>query len=350
MNHPHPTDAQSIITTLKPVLDMMENGRRTSIQRIQSGWKKIGLTAMVTLAVATITLMTAGSSSRTSSYSAPAHTSSPRNSGHSPVVYFIIGAIGVLTSGIIYSQYISGHKANYNAAYKKRIITAITQSMQSEMVYSHDRGISESTFKNMGLYSGNPDRYGSEDLFAGKIGKTALMFSEAHAEDKQTSTDSKGHTTTRWVTIFKGLLVIADFNKNFRSWVTIQPDIAESTFGWLGRKLQGLRSDLIRLESPDFERAFVVHGGDQVEARYLLTPDMQERLLDLRQRFGADIRIALHKSKLHLSIPNSENWFEPNIKHPAHDTAQIQNFIHQMGSVFRIVELLDLNTRIWTKE
>ena len=130
----------------------------------------------------------------------------------------------------------------------------------------------------------------------------------------------------------------------------VKPDFAESSFGWFGRKLQGFSPHLIRLENPEFEQAFVVHGGDQVEARYILTPDMQDRLLDLRKWFGKDIRIAFHQSRMHLTIPNSDNWFEPDINRPASDTSQMHTFLHQMTSIFRLVEMLDLNTRIWTKQ
>ena len=176
------------------------------------------------------------------------------------------------------------------------------------------------------------------------------MFSEIFAQEKKTRTDSDGDTQTEWITIFKGLFFIADFNKNLRSWLTIQPDFAEKNFGWFGRKIQGFSSNLIRLESPDFEKAFVVHGGDQVEARYILTPDMQERLLALRNRYGADIRLFLQNSELNLSIPNPKDWFEPNIRLPANEFSQMQPFINQMCYLFDIVEMLDLNTRIWSKE
>ncbi|NIP92937.1 MAG: DUF3137 domain-containing protein, partial [Akkermansiaceae bacterium] len=63
-------------------------------------------------------------------------------------------------------------------------------------------------------------------------------------EDKRTRTDSKGRTQTYWVTIFKGLLVVADFHKHFKSEVTVMPDFAESAFGRIGRFFQKLGGDL----------------------------------------------------------------------------------------------------------
>jgi len=330
-----PADAKILAHEIKPVLDAIEKGRIHSLGRIRCGWSKITIAAIVTVAICVLTLV----------------ASSARSSQNNMTIVAIpLALIGIGYCVFIYSKFISGHKALYRAVYKEKVIAGMTRLIQPDMLYSQERGISEQTFKEMGLYSDDVDRYHCEDLFAGKIGKTAIMFSEAHAEDKRTRTDSKGRSSTYWVTIFKGLLTIVDFNKDFRSWVIVKPDFAESAFGWFGRKIQAFSSNLVRLENPQFEKAFVVHSGDQVAARYILTPDMQDRLLDLRKWFGNDIRIAFHSSRMHLTIPNSDNWFEPDITRSAQDTSQMHTFIHQMTSIFRLVEILDLNTRIWTKE
>lgn len=330
-----PTDSASLAHQLKPVLDQIEKGRLHSVERISKGWKKISWASAITLAIILITLVT---------------TRGPQTSGTAPLVMLPVGLIGLIYGIVIYCQFIGGHASNYGAEYKTKVIGGLTKLMQPEMNYHPTRGISESAFKRTGLYTTGVDRYHSEDLFEGSIGQTTLSFSEVHAEDKQTSTDSKGRRKTRWVTIFKGLVIIADFNKHFRSWLTIQPDFAESTFGWLGRKVQSLSRHLVRLENPEFEQAFVVHGGDQVEARYLLTPDMQERVLELKRCFGDDIRMAFRDSQFHLTMPKRENWFEPSIQVSAHDPVQMQRFVRQITAIFRMVDLLDLNTRIWTKD
>ena len=329
---PLPTDTATLARELQPVLDTVEKGRQYSLARIHKGWKSLGITILLTAIIFVFIVMASGSR------------------GEFGIVALLVAFIGVVCCIIIYNIYIIGHKSTYRIVYKTKVIKAITQLIHPDMTYSPERGISEETFKEMGLYSTGVDRYHSEDLFAGKIGKTAMMFSEAHAEERQTSTDSKGNTSTSWVTIFKGLLTIVDFNKDFRSWVIIKPDFAENNFGWLGRKFQGLSPNLIRLENQEFEKAFVVHGSDQVEARYILTPDLQDRLLDLRRVFGKDIRMAFYNSRMHLTIPNQNNWFEPDINCSAHDITQMRMVISQMTSIFKIITLLDLNKRIWTKD
>jgi len=217
------------------------------------------------------------------------------------------------------------------------------------MTYVPGSGISEGMFVAADLFS-RPDRYHSEDLFQGMIGKTSIMFSEVHAEEKHTSTDSKGRRKTTWSTIFKGVFLIADFHKEFRSPVSVMPDFAERSLGWFGKKLQKLGGSLQRLENPEFEKLFVVRGADPLETRYLLTPRMQECLVELHQRVGQGVCIGFRASNVVLALPNSVNLFEADSKVPAADRNQLEGLLFDLWNCVRIVEDLDLNTRIWTKE
>lgn len=251
---------------------------------------------------------------------------------------------------IIHAKFFGHDRATYEREYKSRVIGGMTRSLEPGMEYHPEQGLPEHWFHSSGLYSGSDvDRYSCEDLFQGRIGKTSLWFSEIHAEDKRTRTDSKGRTQTYYVTIFKGLLFVADFHKHFRSDVIVTPDFAEATFGRLGRMFQKLGGNLEQMESPEFEKAFVVRATDPVESRYVLTPDMQERMLALRGRLGNDVRFAFRSSHVHMTIPNRDDWFEPHIAQPAHDQSQMNAFLGQMAACFQIVEDLNLNTRIWTK-
>jgi hypothetical protein len=51
-----------------------------------------------------------------------------------------------------------------------------------------------------------------------------------------------------------------------------------------------------------------------------------------------------------MTISNKDDWFEPMLSRPAHDPGQMTSVLAQMSSCFQIVEDMNLNTRIWTKE
>ena len=256
----------------------------------------------------------------------------------------------VLVGWYIYRAYLSQPSLGYKEEFKRQVVPALTRSLQPEMNYRWGRGIEEWEFRSSDLYSENIDRYYSEDLLMGHIGKTELRLAEIHAEERETYTDSEGRTQTRYVTIFRGLFVVADFNKHFQTEVFVMPDFAEKYFGWMGRVFQKLGGNIERLENPEFEKAFVVRATDPVEARYILTPDMQARMLALRTRLGKDLRFAFKDSEVFIAIPSTKDWFEPKLSQIASSPRQVRGLLKQLSACFEIVEDLNLNTRIWTKE
>lgn len=263
----------------------------------------------------------------------------------------LFGLPVVLIGGLIINHiYFAKGAARYQSLFKTQFVSRVVKAIEPGMSYEPSRGISQGIFSNSGLFSSRPDRYSCEDLFHGKIGETDLMFSEVHAEDKRTRRKSDGKTETYYVTIFRGIFFVADFHKHFRSPVSVMPDVAERHLGWIGKKLQKLGGNLQKLENPEFEKMYVVRGEDPVEARYILTPSMQDQLVDLGNRVGDGLKVVFRDSQIYLAIPNNENWFEGNLHKPAGDRDQAAKLLSELKSCFVIVDELDLNTRIWTKE
>ncbi|MGC6458652.1 MAG: DUF3137 domain-containing protein [Akkermansiaceae bacterium] len=259
-------------------------------------------------------------------------------------------AVGLIGGLIINHIYFAKGASRYQSMFKNQFVSKVVKAIEPGMNYDPHQGISKGTFSQSGLFSSSPDRYSCEDLFHGKIGETDLMFSEVHAEDRRTRRNSDGKTQTYYVTIFKGIFFIADFHKHFRSTVSVEPDLAERHLGWIGKKLQKLGGNLQKLENPEFEKMYVVRGKDPVEARYILTPSMQGRLVELGKRVGNGLKVVFRDSQVYLAIPNKEDWFEGNLHKPAGDRNQAAKLLSELKSCFIIVDELDLNTRIWTKE
>lgn len=255
-------------------------------------------------------------------------------------------ALAAATVGI---AFFAGGGRTYADAFKQNVGTRLASLLAPEVNYRPAAGLTKEVYHQAGLHR-RADRYRSHDLFAGRIGDTEIAFSEVHAEDRQTTTDSKGRTRTKYVTIFRGLLFVADFHKHFADDVTVKADFAERNFGWLGRKLQRIGGNVQSLENPIFEEMFVVRADDPIETRYILTPDMQERLVALKRRWNTDVRFAFRDSRVFVAIDTALDFFEPSLSLPAASPEQIRSLADQMLAVFGLVEALDLNTRIWTKE
>jgi hypothetical protein len=309
---------------LRPALEELEARRRKV-------WRSFGTAALIVVAVLVPALCLL----------AP---------GAAPPLFFIMPIAAALLLALVWFAASRGFKEEF----KRRIVGAVARHVHPSLRYDPKAHISREQFRASGIFNRRIDRFSGEDHVAGKIGATAIEFSELHAHYKTTSRSGKT-TQTHWHTIFKGLFVIADFNKEFRGMTVVLPDVAERALGWLGQSLQGMfdfarRGELVKLEDAEFERQFVVYAEDQVEARYVLSPSLMERLLAFRRKTGKEVYFAFVRSKAYIAVKTGRNMFEPRWFSSVVDRQMVEEYLRDLRFAVGIVEDLDLNTRIWTKE
>ena len=252
--------------------------------------------------------------------------------------------------GLIIGIFITGkRKGQAEYEFKERAIPELLRHSLPEFSYSGGNFVPEVEFNGTGLFI-SPDRYTGKDYFVGCIDKTKLHFSLVHAEERYetttTDTDSDGKTTTKtevhWRDIFKGLFFAADFNKHFSGCTLVRTGKAGL--------LSCFSSSLVKLEDPRFNQCFTVYSNDQVEARYLLTPRMMEQMVALQDSIGG-FEASFCGSSINIAAGGFPyNAFEPNVKLPCTDQEQMTRILGWIFSVANIVNELDLNTRIWTKQ
>lgn len=260
-----------------------------------------------------------------------------------PILFFVL--IGCVIIGAIYYHIaVSG----YRSSFKMFLLDKIIKFIEPGLDYLPQQGISKELFTAAGMFTHRIDRYKCEDMILGKIDKTQLMFSEVHAEYKTGSGKDK-----HWHTIFKGLFFIADFNKNFHGRTVVLPDTAEKLFGSFGQTLQSWSrsyGQLVKLEDVEFEKEFVVYGTDQIEARYILSPALMERILLYQRKLGTKIYLSFLGSRVFGAISIQKDLFEPKVFSTLLEFNVIAEYCGQFQLGVSVVEELNLNTRIWAKE
>ncbi len=265
------------------------------------------------------------------------------------VLGFIVSLI-LLAVSCVGIFYIMRNPYDLNGDYADQVSMQALKDLDPSFYFSRYNCLSEQDYLNAEIYSKHYDRYSGSRLMEGTHGQTQFRFSHLHVEEKYQSTDSKGNRTTHWVDIFNGVLFIADFNKHFSYDLTVLPDIAEKHFGWLGRKMQSVDSRVMQLENPEFEKQFKASCKDSVTGHYILTPDMQERMLHVLSKCDNGVAFAFRESKVYIAIPK----FEPN-SDPNHDVSfltvgQLKYATKDLLALIELIDDLDLNNRIWTKE
>jgi hypothetical protein len=260
-----------------------------------------------------------------------------------PVILFplIIGAVLVtFITGLLSKGYVR--------EFKTTIIQKIVKFIDENLSYVPRRCIPRSVFMASEIFKTRPNRYKGDDYVSGKVGTTQIVFSELHAVYESGS----GKNRTRR-TVFKGLFFIADFNKHFTSKTIVLPDTAEKLFGSFGKMFQSwnvLRGQLIKLEDPEFEKSFVVYGDDQIQARYILSTSLMARIVDFKKKTSRPIYLSFVGSRVFVAVSYTKNLFEPRLFRTILDFELVQEYFEDLQLTIGIVDDLNLNTRIWSKQ
>ena len=265
------------------------------------------------------------------------------------IIALIIGGSLIGYGGVMLYK-IADETAIYKSRFKNEVIGATLKGIDPSLTMKPSEGITENEFKLSQLFPTNPDRYFTEDLITGRIDKTNFYFAEVHAEYK-TETQTKNGRKTHWHDILKGIIFVGDFNKHFNGITIIRPkNFGSSISAWFAKNVYSFGDkEIVELENDSFNKNFVVYSNDQIEARYILTPALMERVGTLNQRCAYTVSLSFINANMYIAFPLAKNYFEP----PVFKTLLKPNLLDEdlavLSFMYDIVHELDLNTRIWTK-
>lgn len=258
---------------------------------------------------------------------------------------FFIAAFILAIPAIILLVVFYNKRKNYVAGFKENIVHSIIKFIDPNLQYNPYAHVNENDYHRSGLYLTKPDRFNGDDYVEGTRGKTFFCFSELHTEYEVESEKSSS-----WRTIFKGLFFIGDFNKHFQGRTYVYSE-ANPQLNFFNKMLGSFASNLekIKLESSAFEDKFIVYSNDQVEARYILTPSFMERLIKLQELMGPETSYSFVDSNVYVAVPISDKLFEPSV-FSANNYEKLGDYYNTVHIVFDIIDELNLNLRIWTKD
>ena len=254
-------------------------------------------------------------------------------------------AFGYIALGAIIYKFLIH---DYTHEFKMSVIKPLVHAIDDSLLYSSKTHVSEYFFNRSDLFS-QPDRMSGNDYVKGTIDNINIQFSDIHAEKR--TKNSKGHTS--WSTIFKGLFIVAEFNKKFEGQTVVLPDSAQSTFGnlignWLQSKNMS-RDELVKMDDPEFEKEFVVYSTDQVEARYILSHSLMKKLLTFKKKSKHPLHVSFIGDHIHLAIEYDKDLFEPAIFKSLLDYKIAMEYVQTLHLAIGIIQELKLNQKLWSK-
>jgi hypothetical protein len=241
-------------------------------------------------------------------------------------------------------------KTHYKSKFKDVILKNIFRHFDSNIQYHPYEFVDENHFKASELCLYNYDHYSGENLVEGKVDGVGFQFSMVTAHGVYV-----GHKGNRqWTSSFHGLFFAIEFNKKIKGVTHILPDMCEPLLGkWLGNNLQAAnwkRGELVKLENSEFEKTYTCYSDDPVEARYILTPHILERFVELRKTFKKPLQFSFAGKHMYLAIPKETKFFEPSFLGPIASEKKVEKTFEMLQLIASLAKELQLDSHIWLEE
>jgi hypothetical protein len=268
------------------------------------------------------------------------------NSQNVIIATVILVAIGLT---VFYFAYVFPLLNRLKSRFNKNIISHYIQSIFPGAQYEPEKYHPMQAYYESLLFMIDVDRHSGGNYVRGMFDRTDVSFSYMHTEYEQV-THTKNGTKTSWHTIFKGIFMCADSNKKFSGKTLILPDTAEKYLGgfgkWLQKKAGSSVGEMVYMENVKFEKEFVVYSTDPVEARYLITPKIQEQIYSLKKLLKKDLRLSFVNNNVYIAI-SRDNIFQLDTSLSFTDNKTLKYYMRDIVELLTLIHLLDLNIRIW---
>lgn len=145
----------------------------------------------------------------------------------------------------------------------------------------------------------------------------------------------------------RGLFFTMDFNKYFEGKTEI---VANNNINIIDNKISNLQK--VRIEDPIFEKYFNVYSNNQVEARYILSTSLIERLNEFAKlvSINKNFKLSFKNNKMYLKLSFKKDLFEPKLFKTVYDEESAIEYYKSIVLSLEIIKQLGLDRRLWLKE
>lgn len=228
--------------------------------------------------------------------------------------------------------------------YKKKFNSLIVrQALESYFEieeFNSDYGISYNTIKSTGMLK-ECDKYKANDLITG-------TYKDIHFTQSDVQMINQHNIHSRYPQIvFSGRWMVFEFNKRFLCDMLIyekgfrHTTVSDSAFH------SSDRFEKVLFEDENFNSSFKVFAENQHEAFYILSPQMMEMLLQIKDSIKGDIIVIFHNNKMHIGVNNYKDAFEPPVFKKIDVGVIMEGINDDIGLITKMVDMLKLDRKIY---
>lgn len=218
--------------------------------------------------------------------------------------------------------------------FKNQVMPNLIKEIDENLFYKPESYITFDEFNSPKLYD-YPQDYTGNDFIYGNIDGIDIKFSDIYATRK---IENDGKTDIE--TIFKGIFFLAEFNKNFTSKTYVISNLMHCCSFDIG--------DRAYMDNAEFQKEFKTYTNDQINARYILSPNLMEKILKIKELFKVPINLCFMDNKIYIYIEFNSDQFEANpFVSLIGSNSIVEKYKKEMLNLINLVKYLNLDSKIW---
>ncbi|HXC05768.1 MAG TPA: DUF3137 domain-containing protein [Bacteroidia bacterium] len=231
----------------------------------------------------------------------------------------------------------------YSSRFGKEIMAPIVHFHDPALQFEEEDGIMLNAVEISRIFGDSFQEFSSENLVKGKVGNTWVQFSNV----------TLLHNTWGMKSSFCGEFLIAEFSKKFSGeYYVISNDTKAKLSSGIHKFLQQgnrIRPSVIKVDNPEFEKEFTVFGSDTVEALYILSPSLMQRMLGFKKKIQAEVHFSFTRSRIFAALESSG---KPTDAASSEDGYKkyLLDWNQNLEFALDLAKDLNLDTKIWSKQ
>lgn len=241
---------------------------------------------------------------------------------------FVFGFIVIIVLGLVRNKL----NKQYKDSFKEQIVKTELESFLSDMEFAPEKKLDESIIKDSRLFS--YDVYFGNDYLSATYKDRRFVQSDIHLQEKHEEEykdeDGDWHTRTTYTTVFRGRLMIFDYESVSKEPVYVYD-----------KRMLRHAGDGIQTELDSFNRKFTVRASDAVSAFRILTPPVLEGISLASDKLNCPISLSFLNGKIYIAVSNGDT-FEATVKGDATLSEQRKRVRKEIQAVLDMVETIYL--------
>lgn len=235
----------------------------------------------------------------------------------------------------IYITFLIYQIRQFITQFKPRIVNLILEFIEvSDFEYHAKKSFPKKDFLASRIFSSSAPSYEGEDYIKGRLRDVEFEMGELYVKEF-----SKVRSRLNYV--FRGIMLKATFENRLKGRIYILPEEFEQ---YLTRSIKHFTREgahPVELGLEEFEEVFMVYATPKAPVHQLLSPEVQQMLLDSRREVGKEIYISCIDSDIYIAVTEDKDILEPYIFQSNVSFELVREFYEDLRLLLSIIEDFD---------